>query len=133
MAARGECDVVASSSTYTAGSPRSAARAATPRARHGAAGTRPRLRWDRLGRLALLCVLAILLYLYVSAGAKLFSSWSQSKHDAARVRALTVEHRLLSQARASSASQSSVEAQARRLGMIKPGEQPYVITGLPGN
>ncbi len=32
-----------------------------------------RVRWDRLGRMAMLCVLGALLYLYLSAGISLLS------------------------------------------------------------
>ena len=27
----------------------------------------------------------------------------------------------------------TLETEARQLGMMKPGEQPYVVTGLPNN
>jgi cell division protein FtsB len=91
------------------------------------------VRWDRLGRIALLLVLAALLYLYLSAGVRLFTTWSAEHHDNASVVALRHEHALLAQQHAALARQSTLEAEARRLGMIKAGEQPFVITGLPGN
>ena len=54
-----------------------------------------RVRWDRLGRAAMLCVLAALLYLYVSAGVRMLSTWRQSRRDSAQVAALEREHRAL--------------------------------------
>ena len=91
------------------------------------------MRWDRVGRLAMLCLLAALLYLYLSAGVHMFSSWREARHDSAAVVALEREHAALVRAHASLGRQSTVEAQARKLGMIRPGEQPYIVSGLPGN
>ncbi len=65
-------------------------RASAPRA--APARWRPRVRWDRVGRLAMLCVLGALLYLYLSAGVHMFSTWRQSRHDHAAVAALQREH-----------------------------------------
>ena len=50
------------------------------------------MRWDRLGRLAMLFVLAALLYLYLSAGIHMFSTWRQARHDSATVASMEREH-----------------------------------------
>jgi cell division protein FtsB len=89
------------------------------------------VRWDRLGRVALLFVLAALVYLYVSAGVHMFSKWSQDRHASGTVAALKREHALLLSQHEDLARQATLEAEARQLGMVKPGEQPYVVTGLP--
>jgi hypothetical protein len=91
------------------------------------------VRWDRLGRIAMLCVLAALLYLYLSAGVHMLSSWRQSSHDGARVASMEREHRALVGAHETLSRQSTLEAEARQLGMMKAGEQPYVMSGLPKN
>ena len=91
------------------------------------------MRWDRVGRLALLCVLVALVYLYVSAGFHMLSTWQQSRHDSAAVAALEREHRRLEAQRRALSGQPALEAQARKLGMIRVREQPYVVTGLPEN
>jgi hypothetical protein len=91
------------------------------------------VRWDRLGRLALLCVLAALLYLYVSAGIHMLSKWLQDRRARAAVVSLQHEHALLVQQHEALGRQATLEAEARRLGMIKPGEQPFIVTGLPNN
>jgi len=81
----------------------------------------------------LLCVLAALVYLYMSAGFRMLSTWRQSRHDSAAVASMEHEHsRLLRQHEALS-GQAALEAQARKLGMMRKGEQPYVVTGLPSN
>ena len=91
------------------------------------------VRWDRLGRLALLFVLASLVYLYVSAGVHLLSKLSQAHAHRAQVSALRREHAQLVSQHELLSRQSTLEAEARRLGMIKPGEQPFIATGLPAN
>jgi len=81
----------------------------------------------------MLCVLAALIYLYLSAGVRMFSTWRQSRHDRAVVASMQHEHASLLRQHATLSEQSTVEAQARRLGMMRPGEQPYVVSGLPKN
>jgi hypothetical protein len=125
--------------------------ALAPRARAGrSAGRRPsnsrgrlaggigaspvaRVRWDRLGRLAMLFVLAALLYLYLSAGIHMFSTWGQARHDSATVVSMEREHRTLVRQHEALGRQGTVEGEARRLGMKKPGERQYIVPGLPAN
>lgn len=89
------------------------------------------MRWDRVGRLAMLCVLGALLYLYLSAGVHMFSTWRQSSHDRAAVVALQREHEALLRQHETLSKQATLEGEARQLGMMKRGEQPYVLSGLP--
>jgi len=89
--------------------------------------------WDRLGRTAMLAVMVAIAYLYLSAGLRLFSVWGESKRDAAQVRALEGQNRRLQRQHSLLASPGSVQTQARRLGMIRRGEQAYVVSGLPNN
>ena len=71
------------------------ASSARPRAL-GASAPVARIRWDRLGRVAMLCLLRALLYLYVSAGIRIYSTWHQARGDSAQLATLEREHRLLS-------------------------------------
>lgn len=96
-------------------------------------GPLDRVRWDRLGRIAMLFVLAALFYLYVSAGVRLFSTWREARGDSAQVSMLEHEHAMLVRQHETLGRRGSVEAEARKLGMMKANEQPYVITGLPNN
>jgi cell division protein FtsB len=91
------------------------------------------VRWDKVGRIAMLCVTVAIVYLYLSAGIRLFSAWGESKRDSAQVRVLERQNRALRQQRATLASSGTVQAEARRLGMIRPGEQAYMVSGLPPN
>jgi len=91
------------------------------------------VRWDRLGRVAMLCVLIALVYLYASAGVHMLSTWRQARRDNATVASLEHEHTLLVHQRKALTAAGTLETEARQLGMMKSGEQPYVISGLPGN
>ena len=53
------------------------------------------MRWDRVGRVAMLCVLVALVYLYASAGLHMLSTWRQSRRDGAVVASMEREHRQL--------------------------------------
>jgi hypothetical protein len=91
------------------------------------------VRWDRVGRIAMLCVIGALVYLYLSAGIHMFTTWRQSTHDRAVVTSMEREYGSLVKQHATLSQLATVEAQARRLGMMKPGERPYVVGGLPRN
>jgi cell division protein FtsB len=135
MAATGALGTRARVGSRGAAAPRrlsgASARSAAPR--RAAAVSGAGVRWDRLGRLALLFVLAALVYLYASAGVHLLSKLSQARAHSAQVRALRLEHAQLVSQHELLSRQSTLEAEARRLGMIKPGEQPFIATGLPNN
>ena len=90
-----------------------------------------RIRWDRVGRLALLAVLLLVLYLYVNPLRGWWSTWQESKAKAAEITRLQAENRALEARRAALHDPAAVEREARRLGMVKPGERPYVVRGLP--
>jgi hypothetical protein len=102
-----------------------------PASRRGT--SRSRVRWDRLARVAMLCVLIALVYLYASAGVHMLSTWRQSRRDNATVASMEREHALLVHQREALTAAGTLETEARQLGMMKSGEQPYVISGLSGN
>jgi cell division protein FtsB len=81
----------------------------------------------------MLCLLVALAYLYLSAGIRIYSTWRQAHSDSAQVAALEHEHTLLVHQHEVLGRRGTVEEEARRLGMMRPGEQPYIITGLPDN
>jgi hypothetical protein len=74
-----------------------------------------------------------LLYLYLSAGVRMFATWRQARHDHAMVSAMEREHRTLVRQHNTLGQRGTLEGEARRLGMMKAGEQPYVVSGLPQN
>jgi cell division protein FtsB len=94
---------------------------------------RTRIRWDRLGRWALIGVFAFVLYLYIGPAARWVTTYRQAKEKRSDVAALQAQnHRLKAQKRSLERS-SSLEREARRLGMVKAGEKAYVVEGLPGH
>ena len=91
------------------------------------------MRWDRLGRIAMLLVLLALVFLYLSTGLHMLSSWRQSRHTDARVAQMQAEHSRLVSEHNRLSSQPNLEQSARALGMQRPNEQTYIIDGLPKN
>ena len=93
----------------------------------------PQVRWDRIGRLALLFVGLLLIYLYINPLRTWVSTWQEAQTKRQEVSQLQREHvELVERARALR-SPGSVETEARRLGMVKPDERAYVVRGLPGH
>jgi cell division protein FtsB len=90
-----------------------------------------RFRWDRLGRIALLCVLGLVLYLYIGPTRSWISTWQEAKHRRAEVAELQARNRALRARRDELRRPSALEREARKLGMVKAGERAYVVTGLP--
>jgi cell division protein FtsB len=86
-----------------------------------------RIRWDRVGRWALICVFAFVLYLYVGPARTWVTTYAEAKRkrdDVAQVRA---ENERLRARRRDLEQAGAVELEARRLGMVKGGEKLYVI------
>ncbi|HEX8101678.1 MAG TPA: septum formation initiator family protein [Solirubrobacteraceae bacterium] len=92
---------------------------------------RTRIRWDRIGRIALLGVLAFVLYLYIGPTRNLFATYGESKERRAQVAELRTENAKLRARERELRSRSALEKEARRLGMVKAGEKAYVVEGLP--
>jgi cell division protein FtsL len=92
-----------------------------------------RVRWDRVGRVTMLCVLCALLYLYISAGVSLLSTWREAGGTNATVASMQREYHRLRVQQASLESPARLEMQARELGMMFPGERQYLVRGLPDN
>lgn len=81
----------------------------------------------------MLFVGAALSYLYLSAGIHMLSTWRQARSDSATVAAMEREHALLERQHEALGRGAALEDDARRLGMIKKGEQSYIVSGLPNN
>jgi len=96
-------------------------------------GLRGRVRWDRVGRVSLLVVLAIVAGLYVQRGIAYFSARSQADQQRAIVHALTRSNASLRAQQRSLNEPSTILSDARALGMVRPGEHPYEFTGLPAH
>ena len=89
------------------------------------------VRWDRVGKLALLAVLVVLVYLYVSAGVSLLSSWSASRQDKATLVSLEHQNATLKAEHAELGRAYNIETRARVLGMGRTGEKLFIVKNLP--
>jgi hypothetical protein len=92
-----------------------------------------RVRWDRVGRIGLLVVLAVVSVLYIEDIISVVGTKVQDGHQLAIVRGLVTDNSRLSQEQRSLSRPATITADARKLGMVKVGEHPYVVTGQPGN
>jgi cell division protein FtsB len=91
----------------------------------------PRVRWDRVGRIALLFVGLLLIYLYINPLRTYLATWQEAKTKRAEVAELQREHDALVQRQRALRNPRSIETEARRLGMVRRDERAYVIRGLP--
>jgi cell division protein FtsB len=90
-----------------------------------------RVRWERVGRVALLVVLAVVIGLYADHAISFFTARAQDNRQHAVVTQLKRQNTYFEQRQRSLNDLSAILAQARKLGMVRPGEQPYTITGQP--
>ena len=90
-----------------------------------------RIRWDRLGRIALLFVAALVVYLYIGPTANWIGAYKESKKRKHELTALQREHARLVARRDALRRPATLEAEARSLGMVRAGERAYVVSGLP--
>ena len=91
----------------------------------------PRVRWDRIGRLALLFVGLLLVYLYINPLRTYVATWQEARTKRAEVSQLQREHDALARRARRLRAAGSVETEARRLGMVRRDERAYVVRGLP--
>ena len=92
---------------------------------------RPVIRWDRVGRVALLLVLVGVVVLYVNPLRDWWSTLNEAEARRGEVQRLRDEHRVLEARRDQLRDPAALEREARRFGMVRPGERAYVIEGLP--
>ena len=106
--------------------------AATARTRRSAGHPRPaprggRIRWDRLGRLALLTTLGVILLLYVSPTKHWIEQSRTRSAQKSELGELKRENQRLELRLRALSNPGTLEQEARRLGMVKRGERSYVI------
>jgi len=89
------------------------------------------VRWDRVSRIALLFALAVLLYLAISPLRSLVSDLHLEAQKRAQLQALQREHAALIATEHDLQQPSTSDAEARNLGLVRPGEHEYVVSGLP--
>ncbi|HET8673909.1 MAG TPA: septum formation initiator family protein [Thermoleophilaceae bacterium] len=108
----------------------SAGSSRTARKRTG--GGRSGIRWDRVARAALLGTLGIVLLLYISPLHRWITQRSLATQETHQLQQLQQQNRELRTNIKRLHNPSALEAEARRLGMVRRGEREYVVSGLPG-
>ncbi|HKP20411.1 MAG TPA: septum formation initiator family protein [Thermoleophilaceae bacterium] len=97
------------------------------------AATRRRsgIRWDRLGRVALLATLVVIVFSYLSPA----RHWLQQSGTASRQKEelsdLKAQKVKLQRRLRALRDPGALEREARHLGMVRVGERAYVIENLP--
>ena len=90
-----------------------------------------RIRWDRVGRIALLCVLAFIVYLYIGPARSWITAYGEAKDRREQVAKLQARNAVLRGREQRLKRRTVLELEARRLGMVKAGERAYGVQGLP--
>jgi cell division protein FtsB len=100
-----------------------------------AAAARPRrstgIRWDRVGRIALLATLVAIVCLYVSPARHWLQQSRTAGEQTRELEALRAENHALAKRVHALHDPAALEREARRLGMVRDGERPYVVQDLP--
>lgn len=105
---------------------RPAARKRRPAARSGAS----RIKWDRVGRVALTLVLAAVLYSYLNPAIDFVKTYTGTTAAKAQFHELLRENKHLHQRIQSSADTPVIEQEAREQGLVAEGERPIRLSGL---
>jgi cell division protein FtsB len=90
-----------------------------------------RVRWERVGRFGLLFVLVVVIGLYAEHTLTYFSTRAQADQQQAYVQRLAHQNAQLTREQKSLNDPATIVRDARALGMVRPNEQPFVITGSP--
>jgi hypothetical protein len=107
---------------------RPAARKARPAARRGPS----RIKWDRVGRIALTVVLVAVLYSYLGPSIDFVKTYTGTTAAKAKLHGLLKEDRRLHNRIQSADDPLVVDREARAQGMVAEGETPVVIRGNLG-
>ncbi|MGD1050183.1 MAG: hypothetical protein ABR947_03840 [Solirubrobacteraceae bacterium] len=92
-----------------------------------------RIRWDRVGRVAMLFALVVLLYLAISPLRALIADFHLSAQRHAQLQSLRRQAATLAAEERALAQPGTPQIEARNLGLVKSGEHPYTVYGLPNN
>ena len=90
-----------------------------------------RIRWDRVSRMAILVVLVGVAMLYIGPLASYWAARGEAATRSAEVEQLRAENADLRARRDALRDGDALEVEARRLGMVRLGERPFVVENLP--
>ena len=89
------------------------------------------IRWDRVGRVAVLGTLAVIMVLDISPARHWIEQSRTAGEQNGELRELVAKNRQLKRRVRDLRTAGALEREARRLGMVRRGERAYVIENLP--
>ena len=89
------------------------------------------IRWDRVARVSLLLVLLAIVASYVGPTTDYLKAWHLARETRAEVSDLRQDNNRLRARAKLLQDPQTIELEARRIGMARPGERVYVVRGLP--
>lgn len=111
--------------------PATAKRRVTARKRRPAARSGPsRIKWDRVGRIALTLVLAAVLYSYLNPAIDFVKTYTGTTAAKAKFHEQLRENKMLHKRIQSSGDVAVIEGEARKQGLVAAGERPFRVSGL---
>ena len=85
------------------------------------------IRWDRVGRVALIAMLLVIVLLYISPVKHWIEQSGTAAHQEQRLKELQQENARLDARLRYLERPGSIDREARRLGMVKRGERAFVV------
>ncbi len=107
----------------------SAKRRPAPRRKPAARSGASRIKWDRVGRIALVLVLAAVLYSYFNPAIDFVKTYTATTAAKVKLHELLRENRKLHSAVQSADDPLVINRKARSQGMVAPEERPLVVRG----
>jgi cell division protein FtsB len=103
----------------------------TTRSRANRATGGSSIRWDRVARAALLGTLGVVLLLYISPLHRWVTQRSLAAQETEQLHQLQQQNKQLRSHIARLHDPAALEAEARKVGMVRRGEREYVVQNLP--
>jgi len=88
------------------------------------------IEWERVARIALVLILFAVMLSYVKPVINLVETWKEAKASEQTLHELQAENAHLQHRAELLNTPAAAMREARKLGMVGPGEQAYKITGL---
>ena len=89
-----------------------------------------RIKWDRVGRIALTIVLAAVLYSYLNPAIELVKTYTATTAAKAEFHEMLAENKRLHRRVQSADDPVAIARRARAQGLLAEGERPLVVRGL---
>jgi len=89
------------------------------------------IRWDRVARAALLGTLGVVLLLYISPLHRWITQRNLAAQETQQLSQLQQQNKQLRSHIALLHNPAALEAEARKIGMVRRGEREYVVQNLP--